>query len=60
MEDWERGQLARMCRRQAGLASTHEVRATLIELAEHYETEAEEPAASPLPEFVEPPPQKVE
>jgi hypothetical protein len=58
MEDWERGRLARMCRCQAGLASTHEVRATLIELAEHYE--AEEPAASPLPGFTEPPPQELE
>jgi hypothetical protein len=58
MEKGERGRLARMCRCQAGLASTHEVRATLIELAEHYE--AEEPAASPLPGFIEPPPQKLE
>jgi hypothetical protein len=58
MEKGERGRLARMCRRQAGLASTHEVRATLIELAEHYE--AEKPAASPLPGFVEPPPQELE
>jgi hypothetical protein len=58
MENAERGRLARMCRCQAGLASTHEVRATLIELAEHYE--AEEPAASPLPGFTEPPPQELE
>jgi hypothetical protein len=58
MENRERGRLARMCRRQAGLASTHEVRTTLIALAEHYE--AEEPAASPLPGFTEPPSQKLE
>jgi hypothetical protein len=58
MEKGERGRLARMCRRQAGLASTHEVRATLIELAEHYE--AEEPAGSPLPVFTEAPPAKLE
>jgi hypothetical protein len=38
--DEDRRQLARICRRQATLASSREVRRTLIELAEHYETAA--------------------
>jgi hypothetical protein len=40
MDDEERAKIARMCRRQAVLASTSEVHSALIEMAEFYERPA--------------------
>lgn len=44
MKETEPQPMARICRQQAALASTQQVRDVLTELAEHYE--GEQPAAS--------------